>query len=78
MWSLSLHERFAGQNRTTRDVELLSALCDRLSEIERQMDKIATVQPLTANERNLEMARDALGMLEDEWAEVSKAQAESA
>ena len=42
------------------------------------MDKIATVQPLTANERNLEMARDALGMLEDEWAEVSKAQAESA
>ncbi|MBP46471.1 MAG: hypothetical protein CMH53_00865 [Myxococcales bacterium] len=69
------NERFAGQNRATRDVELLCALCDRLCEIERQMEKIATVQPLTANERNLEMARDALGMLEEEWSEVSEAQA---
>lgn len=68
------NERFAGQHRASRDLELLGALCDRLGELERQMERLSRVQPLTQNERNLEMVRDALSMLEDEWGEVADAQ----
>ena len=68
------NERFAGQNRESRDLGLLGALCDRLTELERQMERLARVQPLTQNERNLEMVRDAIAMLNDEWDEVAEAQ----
>lgn len=69
------NERFAGQQRESRDLELLGALCDRLVELERQMERLARVQPLTQNERNLEMVRDAISMLNDEWDEVAQAKA---
>ena len=55
------------------DLDLLIALCDRMLEIERQMAAIARVGQLTANERNLAMARDVLHMLEREWAEIQAA-----
>ena len=72
------NEQFAGQGRESRDLQLLGALCDRLTELERQMNRLARVQPLTQNERNLEMTRDAIIMLSEEWEEVAKAKAAAA
>ncbi len=64
------NEHFAGQNRRDRELATLSALCDRMREIERQMEAIARAGRLTANERNMAMARDILNMLEREWVEI--------
>ncbi len=70
------NENFAGQSRNNRDMELLSVLCDALAEIEGQMERIGSVDRLTANERNLHMVRDALVMFEREWQAIAESQAE--
>lgn len=63
-------ENFAGQSRTTRDLELLSGLCDRMGEVERQMVALARVTDMP----NLGIARDALSMFEREYREIEKVQ----
>jgi hypothetical protein len=65
------NEHFAGQDRSGRDIELLSGLCDRMGEAERQMESIGRAQRLSNNEYNLAMVRDAMTMLENEWQEIS-------
>ncbi|MCB9739553.1 MAG: hypothetical protein H6747_09820 [Deltaproteobacteria bacterium] len=68
------NERFAGQSRTDRDVDLLVALCDRLWDLTRQMEGLARVHDLVDNERNLEMTYDLLHMMETEHDEIVRAQ----
>ncbi len=71
------NEHFAGQGRESRNVELLTALCDALIELEMQMEKIGAVEHLTANERNLAMVRDALLMFSKEWQAIAEAKEEA-
>lgn len=65
---------FAGEDRKTRELDVLDALCTRMGELVRQMLTLSRVRRLTANERNLSMAWDALHMLETEWDEVARVQ----
>jgi hypothetical protein len=64
------NQRFAGQDRVSRDVDLLVSLCDRLWDLSRQMEGIAGVHPIAGNERNLEMVYDLLNMMENEHDEI--------
>ena len=68
------NERFAGESRLTRDLDLLGALCDRLWDLSRQMEMLARVQSIAENERNLEMTYDLLHMMEAEYDEIETAQ----
>ena len=68
------NERFAGQARASRDLSLLCGLCDRLVDLERQMETIGRVQTLVDNERNLELVHDLMHMLEAEYDEIAKVQ----
>ncbi len=68
------NERYAGQARASRDLGLLCGLCDRLVDLERQMETIGRVQTLVDNERNLELVHDLMHMLEAEYDEIDKAQ----
>jgi hypothetical protein len=72
------NENFAGQGREGRSRDLLTALCDGLAELERQMERIGSVERLTVNERNLQMIRDALVMFEKEWQAIAEAQNDTA
>ncbi len=68
-------EHFAGQDRRTRDLELLSALCDQMGELKRQMSAIAATESLEMNDRNLEIVTDTVVMYENEYRQVEQAQA---
>ncbi len=72
------NEEFAGLDRLTRELGLLTVLCDALGELERQMERIGSVEQLTANERNLQMVRDAMVMFEKEWQAIAEAKTEAA
>ena len=65
------NEHFAGQDRNSRNPDLLSGLCDRMGEAERQMESVGRAQRLSNNEYNLSMVRDAMTMLENEWQEIT-------
>jgi hypothetical protein len=68
-------DNFAGQNRATRDVALLTLLCDRLHEIERQMDDIAQRHPqVDFNPRNLQIVRDNMTLYNRELDAIKDAQ----
>lgn len=63
---------FAGKDRTTRDLQLLSECCDRLAEIGDLMaahDKKR--EPI--NRKNIPIVEDRLRRYEQEWIEVNKA-----
>ncbi len=66
-------EHYAGQDRTTRDLERLSKLCDQLGEIARQMSDLARVEKNEMNAKNLAVTSDNLVMLENEYREIQKA-----
>ncbi len=63
---------FAGKDRTTRDLQLLSEVCDRLAEIGNLMaahDK--KHEPI--NRKNIPIVEDRLRRYEQEWIEINKA-----
>ena len=66
-------EHYAGQDRTTRDLDRLSKLCDQLGEIARQMSDLARVEKNEMNAKNLAITTDNLVMLENEYREIQKA-----
>ncbi len=66
-------ENFAGQNRATRNLDLLSGICDRMGELERQMTNIERKTQNTTNHRNLNIVRDMLTLYDREYTEIQKA-----
>lgn len=68
-------EHFAGKDRTTRDLDLLARLCDRLGEILRQMQALARAEKNEMNLRNMTITTDNLVMLETEYEEIRKMRA---
>lgn len=67
-------QHFAGQNRKTRDLSLLTGIIDRLDEIERQMTRIDDAAADADNTANLQVVRDTLAMYCDEWDAISELQ----
>ncbi|MEO1269290.1 MAG: hypothetical protein AAFX99_14395 [Myxococcota bacterium] len=72
-------ENFAGKDRASRDLALLSGICDRLGEIERQMRTIDQEHPGTSstNNRNLHLVRDHIRVYEAEYDRIAEAQADA-
>lgn len=68
-------KHFAGQDRRTRDLALLSKLCDQLYEVAHQMDDLDRVREDEMNLHNLSIVLDNLRFYEREYDEVGKAQA---
>ncbi len=65
---------FAGQDRRTRNLETLSAICDRLSELGRQMALLGRAEPAELNSRNLQIVTDQRVLFEREYTEIEKVQ----
>ena len=65
---------FEGKDRKTRDLQLLSDICDRLGEIRRQMDELSRTGPNENNDRNLEIVNAQLLGFESEWEQMKKIQ----
>lgn len=67
------NEHFSGQNRATRDPELLSNIADRMGELEKLMTALSLKHDNETNSRNLSIVRDMLNLYEREYTEVLKA-----
>lgn len=67
-------EEFAGENRSTRDLEHLSLICDRMCEIAYQMRAIQRDEPSDTNAKNLTIVLDSWTMYESEYRKVEEAQ----
>jgi hypothetical protein len=70
------NKHFAGQNRATREPQLLSDLYDQLWEVERQMNDLNSAVDNTANLQNLHLVQDTLMVYSREYDEILKARGE--
>jgi hypothetical protein len=68
---------FAGQDRRTRDVNVLNDLCDGLYDIAWQMDELDRVREDTGNQQNLDVVLDYLRLYQREHSLVKEAQSGS-
>lgn len=64
---------FAGQDRKTRNLELMGAICDRLAEVGRQMADLGRAEPTDMNANNLRIVTDTRVMYEREWQRIAEA-----
>lgn len=70
-------EGFAGQNRATRDLDLLKSLCDELYETGIQMREIQDDHPeLEMNNKNLTIVMDNLSLYHAEYRNIQEAKGE--
>jgi len=67
-------EHFAGQSRLTRNLGLLSDMCDRLGAIRDQMEALLP-EDETITPNNLHIVETRLAAYEQEWVEIAKAKA---
>lgn len=58
---------FAGQDRKTRDLALLTRICDDLSDLRRQMLDLAKADENPMNEGNLQIVTSQLSQFEEEY-----------
>ena len=70
----SYAEHFGGQDRRSRDLARLCALCDRLGEVERQMTRLVEVQDLPSHDARIASVRDSLALYQDEYDAILAAQ----
>lgn len=66
-------KHFAGQDRRTRDLTKLSALCDELADLNAQMLELGKAEPNEMNARNMQIVSDQRVMYENEYDAVAKA-----
>lgn len=71
-------KHFAGQARATRDLKLLSDICDRLADIADQMAEIDKAADEPLNRKNIPVVDERLKRYEAEWVEISKAKVQAA
>jgi len=65
---------FEGKDRKTRDLQLLSDICDRLGEVRRQMEELSRTGPNENNDRNLDIVNSQLSGFEREWEMIKQTQ----
>ena len=66
-------KNFSGQDRKTRDLELLSRICDDLGDIRKQMNDLARAESNDMNAQNLAIVVSQLTQFEEEWEAISAA-----
>jgi hypothetical protein len=66
-------KNFSGQDRRTRDLALLSRICDDLADIRRQMIDLSRADANEMNASNLQIVTSQLAQFEEEWEAISKA-----
>jgi hypothetical protein len=67
-------ENFAGQDRGTRDLDLMNRLCEGLFDIARQMDDLDRVRDHETNQANLGIVLDNLRMYDREFDQIRTVQ----
>lgn len=71
-------QHFAGQNRATRDIKLLSALCDEMYELALQMREVQDAAPdMEMNNRNMQIVLDNLIMYQTEYRRIQEAKGQA-
>ena len=65
---------FAGKDRKTRDLEKLTAMCDELHDVRRQMIEVGRAEPSAANDSNIDIVSTQLAAFEQEWDQIALAQ----
>lgn len=74
-WAMGQYgENFAGKDRATRDLEMLSRICDELLNTGRQMRELQADVDSEANEKNLHIVLDNLMLYQMEYEEIQKVQ----
>lgn len=68
-------QHFAGQERQSRDLKLLSDVCDRLTEVAIQMALHDKASAEAINRKNLPLVEERLRRYEAEWIEIAKVKA---
>ncbi|MFO0744174.1 MAG: hypothetical protein U1F43_00680 [Myxococcota bacterium] len=71
-------QSFAGQSRATRDLKLLSDICDRLTDVAEQMVELDRVHDEPLTRKNVPVVDDRLRRYEAEWLEIAKAKTAAA
>ncbi|MBL8604749.1 MAG: hypothetical protein JNK72_22675 [Myxococcales bacterium] len=66
---------YAGKDRRTRDLDLLSNICDKLAEVGRQMALLGRAEPTDMNDRNLQIVTDQRVLFEREYTAIEDAKA---
>lgn len=61
---------FAGQDRKTRDLDKLSAMCDELGDVRRQMLDVGRAEPSASNESNIDIVSTQLAAFEQEYDQI--------
>lgn len=67
---------FAGQDRRTRDLDLLTTICDQLAEIGKQMASLGAFEPTDQNTKNLQIVTDQRVLFEREYTMIEEAKAQ--
>lgn len=65
---------FAGQDRKTRDLDKLSAMCDELNDVRRQMIDLGRAEPSASNDSNIDIVSSQLANFEQEYEQIALAQ----
>jgi hypothetical protein len=66
---------FADKPRAQADLEKLAMICDKLSEVRRQMTELSWAEDNEMNTKNLDIVTEQLVMFESEFEAVSRAKA---
>lgn len=65
---------YAGENRSTRDLEKIGRMCDELYHVARQMERISEEHAVEGNEENLSIVLDNLSLYQNEYNAIEEAQ----
>jgi hypothetical protein len=65
---------FAGQNRKSRDLQRLTAMLDRLDDLERQLARLHKLRPDSATRTAWEKCLDTMTLWTGEWDQIRQAQ----
>jgi transaldolase len=67
-------KEYAGQDRKTRSLDKLSAMCDELGDIRRQMIDLGRAEPSASNDSNIDIVSTQLASFEQEHEQIALAQ----